>query len=714
MLRRTQHILLSIQYFLIYSWAVLRHVLMHVLMLLVAYLILTSGPQIDDIFRSLNASEPAIFTNRPFRVASLYTVLWGLSIWFCSRILLTLAEVRGPKLLNSFRRFPQQESERERERLAVYIQRVPMLLGVMPPMLVALAFLNAENTQTFYVFWFLLLAVGLGLWFLFHRPVLRKLFPAIRFDPHLYFPDRRHWFTVWITSNATTRLIYAFLIGNWLLWLFFIFVPIDWMIYQKLGPLGVILTGFVWLTPFVSLLSSWNSPTRPVLLLTLLWIVFCSFFNDHTLLRFSDSGASRAVSMRPGVALQFEQWTGVRQSWPTDTMPVFIVATEGGGIRSLNWTAGVLHKLDSIFPAFRQQTFAISGVSGGGAGVALYAAFQHDVKASQSRFPLVSPVRFSERETVGIDGFRQAIGDDFLSPLLGPLLFHETLQRMVPVAVQQLNRSNWLEDAWSLSYQKHLQHNTLEQPFLSLFQAAPLHTPSLFLNSVLTESGQKAILSNLRIDTEFFHDVIDIYNITQRDMPIKTAASVTARFPWLTGGGLLTRPNGQSFGHVVDGGYWDNTGLETALSVLAAIAPHIERLNARPDAPFQVVPVVLYLQNTMLDDAVLVSNTFIDISMPLVASMNANERKSAYVASLTRNTLRNYTPRTRFYQISLDRQTGVPLPLGWYLSDDARHDLWRKINAMPHDQEGVFRALDRYFSPPAPPSDTQHHVRRRF
>ena len=260
MLRRTQHILLSIQYFLIYSWAVLRHVLMHVLMLLVAYLILTSGPQIDDIFRSLNASEPAIFTNRPFRVASLYTVLWGLSIWFCSRILLTLAEVRGPKLLNSFRRFPQQESERERERLAVYIQRVPMLLGVMPPMLVALAFLNAENTQTFYVFWFLLLAVGLGLWFLFHRPVLRKLFPAIRFDPHLYFPDRRHWFTVWITSNATTRLIYAFLIGNWLLWLFFIFVPIDWMIYQKLGPLGVILTGFVWLTPFVSLLSYWNSP----------------------------------------------------------------------------------------------------------------------------------------------------------------------------------------------------------------------------------------------------------------------------------------------------------------------------------------------------------------------------------------------------------------------------------------------------------------------
>ncbi|MCY7357913.1 MAG: patatin-like phospholipase family protein [Rudanella sp.] len=697
MLRRAQHIVLSIQYFLIYSWAVLRHVLMHVLMLLVGYLILTGGPQVDDIFRSLNASEPNIFTNRHFRVASLYTVLWGLSIWFCGRILLTLADVRGPKLLDSFRRFPQQESERERERLTVYIQRIPRLLGIMPPVLLALACLNAENTNPFYVFWFLLLGLGMGLWFMFHRFVLRKLFPAIRFDPHLYFPDRRHWHTVWITSNATTRLIYAFLIGNWLLWLFFIFVPADWMIYRKLGPLGVILTGFVWFTPFVSLLSFWNSPTRPVLLLTLLWIVFCSFFNDHTLLRFSDSSPSKIVDARPGVASHFEQWLGVRPSWPTDTMPVFIVATEGGGIRSLNWTAGVLHKLDSIFPAFRNQTFAISGVSGGGAGAALYAALQYDIRADQKGASLVSPVRFSSETQPGINGFRQAFGDDFLSPLLGPLFFHETLQRMVPFAVQQLNRSNWLEDAWSLSYRQRLHRNTLEQPFLTLFQADPLRTPSLFLNSVLTESGQKAILSNLRIDNEFFHDVIDIYDITRRDLPIKTAASVTARFPWLTGGGLLTRPNGRAFGHVVDGGYWDNTGLETAMSVLASIAPVIEQLNRRPNAPFQVVPVVLYLQNSMLDDAVRVSNTFIDVSMPIEASMNANERKSAYVASLTRNTLRNYTPRTRFYQISLDRQTGIPLPLGWYLSDDAQHDLWRKIDALPQDQAGVLRTLSQYF-----------------
>ncbi|KAB7727605.1 hypothetical protein F5984_21300 [Rudanella paleaurantiibacter] len=681
MLRRVRHILLSFQYFLIYSWAVLRHVLMHLLLLLVAYLSLTSGPQIDDIFRSLNASDPNFFTNRPFRIATLYTAIWGLSIWFCGRTLLTLADVRGPKLLATFRRFPQQESERERERLTVFIRIIPMLLGVLPPILIAMAFARAENVQPVYVIWFVVLALGLGVWFLYHRALLRKLLPGIRFDPYLYYPDRRHWHNVWLASNNPTRLIYAFLVGNWFLWMAIMFIPADWMIYRKLGPLGVLLIGFVWLTPLVSVLTYWNRPTRPVLLLTLLWIIFCSFFNDHTEIRFTDTRPSALVAARPTVPVHFDRWLQARADWPGDTLPVFIVATEGGGIRSLNWTAGVLHKLDSLFPAFRQQTFAISGVSGGGAGAALYATFQHDRRTH----PQLKTSRF-----------QQAIGEDFLSPVLGPLIFHESFQRMLPVAVQQLNRSNWLEDAWSLSYQKHLRLETLEKPFMDPFRADPLHTPSLFLNSVLTESGQKCILSNLRIDSTYFRDVIDIYGITRRDMPAKTAASLTARFPWLTGGGLITRPDGRAFGHVVDGGYWDNTGLETALSVLAAITPTIETHNRQPDARFRVVPVLLYLQNSMLDHDIRVSDTFIDVVMPIEASMNANQRKSASVAGQTRNMLARYTPQTAFYQISLDRHTGVPLPLGWYLSDDARHDLWRKINAMPHDAAPTIRAIGAY------------------
>lgn len=686
MFRRIRHILLSVQYFLIYTWAVLRHVLMHVLLLLVAYLLLTGGPQIEDIFRSLNASEPNLFTNRPFRIATLYTLLWGMSIWFCGRVLLTLADIRGPKLLNSFKRFPQQESERERERLSVFIRRVPRLLGVMPPVLVSLACLNAENTRPFYVFWFLLLAYGLALWFLHHRFILRRLVPGIRFDPHLYVPNRRNWQHVWLNSNQSVRLIYTFLLGYWLYWFVLIFWPSDWRIYQTIGPLGVLLIGFVWFTPVVSLLAYWNSPTRPVLLLTLIWIIFCSLFNDHTILRFTDTQPSSLVAKRPGLNEHFNRWMNIRQNWPGDTMPIFLIAAEGGGIRSLNWTAGALHKLDSLYPRFREQTFAISGVSGGGVGIALYETFK------AGNVPTAKAPADSQRPQL----LRRALGDDFLSPILGALFFHETLQRMVPFAVQQLNRSNWLEDAWSLSFNRHLDRNDLEKPFLSRFQHDPLHTPSLLLNSVLTENGQKCILSNLRIDSTF-RDVVDIYGITQRDMPIKTAASLTARFPWVTGGGLLTRPNGEAFGHVVDGGYWDNTGLETTLSVLTAITPVIQEFNRQARQPFRIVPVVIYLQNSLHEDGPRVSDTFIDVLMPLEASINANQRKSSYVSSLTHNILRNFTPSVPFYTLSLDRHSGVPLPLGWYLSDDAQRDLWRKIDAIPVDQSTTLQAIGRYF-----------------
>lgn len=686
MFRRIQHSLLSVQYFLIYAWAVLRHVLMHVLLLLVAYFLLTGGPQIEDIFRSLNASEPNLLTNRPFRIATLYSLLWGMSIWFCGRVLLTLADIRGPKLLNSFKRFPQQESERERERLSVFIRRVPRLLGVMPPVLVSLACLNAENTRPFYVFWFLLLAYGLALWFLHHRFVLRRLVPGIRFDPHLYVPNRRNWQHVWLNSNQSVRLIYTFLIGYWFYWFVLIFWSSDWRIYQTIGPLGVLLIGFVWFTPLVSLLTYWNSPTRPVLLLTLLWIIFCSFFNDHTLLRFTDTKPSSLVAKRPGLNEHFNRWINVRQDWPSDTMPIFLIAAEGGGIRSLNWTAGTLHKLDSLYPRFREQTFAISGVSGGGVGVALYETFK------TGSFPTAKAPDAPQRAQL----LRRTLGEDFLSPILGALFFHESLQRMVPFAIQQLNRSNWLEDAWSLSFDRHLRQNALEKPFLDLFQRDPLHTPSLLLNSVLTENGQKCILSNLRIDSTF-RDVVDIYGITQRDMPIKTAASLTARFPWVTGGGLLTRPNGEAFGHVVDGGYWDNTGLETTLSVLTAITPVIQEFNRQARRPFQIVPVVIYLQNSLHEDGPRVSDTFIDVLMPLEASINANQRKSSYVSSLTRNILQNFTPSVPFYTLSLDRHSGVPLPLGWYLSDDAQRDLWRKIDAMPAERANTLQAIGRYF-----------------
>ena len=723
-IRSLRRVVISVQYFIIYTWAVLRHVLTHILLLLVAYAILTGGPQVQDVFRSLNASEPNPFQNIPFLIMTLYTLAWGLSLWYCGRMLLTLADVRGPKLLDTFKRFPRHESHRERERLSDYIAQIPPLLGLVPPLLMSLAFANTENRRLFYVLWFYGLAVGLGFWFKYYRSILQRLLPGIRFDPFLYKPDRRHWRDVWRQSDRYSRLIYGIIVLDFGWWFVMIFMPDEqWQHVWGLGPVGIVIIAFTWLTPLVTYLTYLNRPTRPVLLLIGIWIVICSYFNDHTLLRFTKTNAVASPAMhqssliqnsisqkagqrlpnnqrkpgagklthsalsRPGIHTHFQQWVQHRNGWKADTMPVFIVATEGGGIRSLNWTTGVIQQLDSIFPAFYSQLFAISGVSGGGVGATFMNTYQRDCQ----RTGRVQPMQF-----------RQATNDDFLSPVMCALLFHETIQKILPFPVREFNRSNWLEDAWSSSYRNHLQLGSLDEPFLSLWTGTDsLEHPSLFLNGVLTESGQKCILSNLQLDSRYFRDVVDIYGITRRDIPIKTAASLTARFPWLSSGGLITYPDGRPFGHVVDGGYWDNTGLETALSILTAITPDIERFNQNPNRPFTVQPVVLYIKNTLQDDECAVADSYVDWLIPIVASINANQRKSGTVSNVTENILLHYRPHTPYYTIQLDRKTGVPLPLGWYLSEDARHDLWRKVSAFSKTHAEAVQTLGKYFNKPS-------------
>nr|WP_293840400.1 hypothetical protein [uncultured Arsenicibacter sp.] len=713
--RSLHRVIISVQYFIIYAWAVLRHLLPHVLLLLLAYVLLSGGPQVQDVFRSLNAGAPNLLTNIPFLAMTGFTIAWGVSLWFCGRLLLSLADVRGPKLLDTFHRFPRHESRRERERLSDFIAQIPAILGLLPPLLISLAFAGTENRKLFYVLWFYGLTIALGLWFTYHRQLLRMVLPDIRFDPFLYKPDRRHWRDIWRLSDTYSRICYILLAVNFALWLALIFVPDQWPVIWQAGPVGILLIAFTWLTPLVSYLTYLNRPTRPVLVLLTCWIVLCSYFNDHTLLRFTEAGqrgpvvrqsalihpaaagANRSLAaladtlsgtatgiVRPGIHRHLRQWIAHRNAWPTDTMPVFIVATEGGGIRSLNWTTGVIQQLDSMIPGFYKQLFAISGVSGGGVGAAFMTTFRRDVAT-------VTPA--NQRQ------FRQATNDDFLSPVMGALLFHETLQKVLPFPVRQFNRSNWLEDAWSASYYHHLQLRSLDKPFLSLWSAADsLDHPSLFLNAVITESGQKGILSNLQLDSQYFRDVVDIYGITRRDIPIKTAASLTARFPWLSSGGLITYPDGRPFGHVVDGGYWDNTGLETALSILTAITPDIQQFNKNPKRPFVIQPVVLYLKNTLLDDECDVSDSYFDWLIPIVASMNANQRKSGTVSNLTENLLHNYQPVVPYHIIQLDRKTGVPLPLGWYLSEDAKHDLWRKVNAFAGSHKEVIKTVQHFFN----------------
>ena len=84
--------------------------------------------------------------------------------------------------------------------------------------------------------------------------------------------------------------------------------------------------------------------------------------------------SNKKITTNQTIIEHFESWYRYKIiDMKTDTtkIPLILVAGEGGGIRAQLWTAQVLESLSQI-PKFKKYLFAVSGVSGGGVGAAIY------------------------------------------------------------------------------------------------------------------------------------------------------------------------------------------------------------------------------------------------------------------------------------------------------------------------------------------------------
>src|SRR5262249_54228877 len=118
--------------------------------------------------------------------------------------------------------------------------------------------------------------------------------------------------------------------------------------------------------------------------------------------------------------------------------PIFLVATEGGGIRAAYFTATLLAALEERCPAFAQHTIAISGVSGGSLGSTIFAALASDHAHNVANQACSLDGR---RPGSLVHQARDALSTDLLSPLLGATLFPDALQRMLPARIDRFDRS---------------------------------------------------------------------------------------------------------------------------------------------------------------------------------------------------------------------------------------------------------------------------------
>ena len=384
---------------------------------------------------------------------------------------------------------------------------------------------------------------------------------------------------------------------------FFLFANLRWVeVPQWIGPVGIILLWGATLAAALFVLSYLAHATRiPFLAIFIVAALTFAGFNindNHGVRILADAGPAPGEPIVTGRTFELAKWMASRPDRDKyDHYPVFLVATEGGGIRAAYFTATVLAALQERCPAFALHTIAMSGVSGGSLGASVFAGLAADDGRARQENPGCDLAGVSENGPM-VAKARQTLAADLLSPLLGATLFPDAFQRVLPFPIDAFDRSRALEYAVEESWRSaSLAHggnpDTLASSALGLYTPHNA-VPNLLLNTTEASNGEIVPYTTADILKPVFRDQAQIDNGnldcghpvveancvmplpqlkvlpvsagSEYPVALSTAAIVSARFPYLTPAGTMLDPKNEgrsldsSGGHYVDGGYFENSG----------------------------------------------------------------------------------------------------------------------------------------------------------
>jgi hypothetical protein len=442
------------------------------------------------------------------------------------------------------------------------------------------------------------------------------------------------------------------------------------------SPALLMLSALLWAGAGSFLGYVFDSRRIPLFSTFLILLVVFSRFNDNHAVRTLDGGLP---VQRQTVDKKFEDWYArLAAKYPAEgSHPVFIVATEGGGVRAAYWTASVLTAIQDQAPQFSDHVFAISSVSGGSLGATVFTA----LVADSARTGVEDDCRGTVNNRSYRLAARQMLSYDFLAPTLASMLHADFVQRFLPIGFIP-DRAKALETGWETAWRRRLRTASGPDEFFSggllkMYADRPdVLLPSLFLNSTSVERGNRIIASNCDVGDGQIPDAADLFAALGRDLRLSTAAHNSARFTYVSPAGSVHAPkgggNGKLLGHVVDGGYFENSGAATAADLIAILR---KNQNARP---FTIHLLLIKFQERM-SDASQKCETY-----PMPAPGPArfmNETLSPLRALLATRGARGvlaYSEALRLpvvpHQFILTQASkGIILPLGWLLSGRTRN-----------------------------------------
>ena len=432
----------------------------------------------------------------------------------------------------------------------------------------------------------------------------------------------------------------------------------------------------------------------------------------------------------------------------TSPRPVFLIASDGGGARGSYWTALLLdcmvaarapHKAPTLTPcvdgrgaspralvARARTIFAVSGVSGGGVGLAQYAAAL--IAGGDRGLP-----RNWAEDVAGYDMLRApttwGVTHDFVAGLFGVHAPDEHCLRVEHgrraddglecrlVAALTRDRGNVLAESIGGAGGRG------PLPEVALRSVTPTKAndlPVFIDNSTLAGGVARVVISPLQLALHLTNnaegrrncgamqrepvctfppvararDLVDVLG-DDRDMPLMAAATLGARFPVITAPGYVASCSDRGAwgfdsqkrcdepsSSMSDGGFLENSGLLTLREILPLVSRRLAAENAKlaQESP-EAAPYTLYVVE--LDNHARKVTDTGEIQSKGGAGATLLNLTSArdFIEGYARESVINFVGSGCFLRVHPTASAAATAPTGWLLSDDAESGLAQSLQA---------------------------------
>lgn len=307
----------------------------------------------------------------------------------------------------------------------------------------------------------------------------------------------------------------------------------------------------------------------------------------------------------PRIALEnyIDAWYAHRKkSSPNqDTIPLYLVAAEGGGSRAGAWTTSILLKLDSTSSRnFSRHLFAISSVSGGSVGTATTLALWDQVKD-------VKGTLLYENDRIN-SYVKETFKRNYISSSLGAMFFSDFFQQ-IPL-ISSLFTANSRSDRLQAEENDQLNH-CLQKIFqleptnwhkstnyLNLYysnQGNTINTslPLYFANSTRVQDGRRTVISP--VVSLLPNSAVDLLGLGAQEkdtlilqrLSVGQATNLSQLFPFISSSVYHER-----LGSFIDGGTFENMGLTTLSEIYAVLKNKIRTDGLK--IKISVLPIYAY------------------------------------------------------------------------------------------------------------------------